>query len=365
MTTRQAELINIMLSQHYNSATYKDAYSELRGTCSDALVQPTVTVSASGTANPPPPSTPQPLGPAWWKERQAEALKEQIEIIADQNKKIAELQKQIAEDKWHGTVKSGIDKGYREHNRELVAANGEICEALRRWGLEQSGPHSLVGNVKQVIQLCAERGKEIEELRKDKNASVIASNQILGALNESGLRQYDGSLADNVVSIINQCEAQEKQIESLKKEVEDRNDEIAKYVRNNASELVLANKEIIDSLRHWGLRSNTGSFVSNVTDVIKLCAERGKKIEELNDLRRSDAKEIQDIREVLDVRGLYQPGFDGIAKNVRNVAIMCVERGKEIESLKKRIEANVSVITTLTARLDTINATVNGMKDLC
>jgi len=233
MTSRQAELINIMLSQHYNSATYKDAYSELRGTCSDALVQPTVTVSASGTANQHPPSTPKPLGPEWWKERQAEALKEQIDIIADKNLKIETLtnqvellKKQIEEDKEHWQKKRAIDTGYRNHANELVLANKEIIDALRHWGLRNEG--SLVSNVICVIKLCAERGKEIEELKKDRNASIIASNQILASLNRTGLRQYHGSLADNVVSVINQCEAQEKQIEALKKEVIDRNDEIAK-----------------------------------------------------------------------------------------------------------------------------------------
>ena len=341
MTSRQAELINIMLSQHYNSATYKDAYSELRGTCSDALVQPTVTVSASGTANQHPPSTPKPLGPEWWKERQAEALKEQIDIIADKNLKIETLtnqvellKKQIEEDKEHWQKKSAIDTGYRMHLRELVQSNKEILETLKHHGLYVVR-QCLTRNIKEVIQLCAERGKQIEELRKDKEASVIASNKILGALNESGLRQYDGSLADNVVSVVNECEAQEKQIESLKKEVEDRNDEIAKYVRNNASELVLANKEIIDSLRHWGLRSNTGSFVSNVTDVIKQCAERGKEIEEFRKVVRDRNDEIEKLKgriEVLDRMAKARRQFDETDR------VLMEKKDKEIESLKKQIE---------------------------
>lgn len=330
MTKRQAELINIMFSQHYNSATYKDAYGELLLWCDVPTVAtgtttPTVTVTTGTTPlPPPPPSTPKPLGPEWWKERQDEALQEQIDIIADQNKKIAELQKQIAEDNWHSTIKAGIDKACREQANELVLTNKEIIYALRHWGLRNEG--SLVSNVKHVIQLCAERGKEhfeqkdkierlndqidsqskviaeltnqrdqweklaakrsdemnrrsdmidimekqgdrkdkeikalkatcdirqgfidkgrevsdelrkqlmeksaeIEELKKDRNASIIASNQILGALNQTSLRQYDGSLADNVVDVIKQCVAQEKKIEILDKE----NYRLEKHIEN-------------------------------------------------------------------------------------------------------------------------------------
>lgn len=257
MTKRQAELINSMYSQHYNSATYKDAYRELLSTCSDALVQPTVTVTTGTTptvtgttgTTPPPPSTPKPLGPEWWKERQAEAVQEQIEIIKAQAQKIQSLQKQIAENRAYWDNKAVIDKGYREHNDELVAANGEIYEALKHWGLDQSGPCSLVDNVKHVIQLCADRGKAhfdlkdkierlndqidsqskvIAELKKDRNASIIASNQILGALNQTSLRKHDGSLADNVVDVINQCVAQEKKIEILDKE----NYRLEKHIEN-------------------------------------------------------------------------------------------------------------------------------------
>ena len=190
MTTRQAELINIMLSQHYNSATYKDAYSELRGTCSDALVQPTVTVSASGTANPPPPSTPQPLGPEWWKERQAEAIKEQIEIIADQNKKITELQKQIE---------------------------------------------------RMEIQQCVD-AKTIKDLKASQAASVTASNQILGSLNQTNLRQYDGSLADNVVDVIKQCVLQGKQIGVMNMDLIRKDKEIGKLTQWHADSIDQVNK---------------------------------------------------------------------------------------------------------------------------
>lgn len=348
MTRYQAIRISRMIQNGLTSQEYHDAYRELLKSCSDtepcpvATPQPTVTVSTNSTA-PIPPSTPKSLGPDWWRERVIEANREQIEIIKDQAQKIQSLQKQISEDREHWEKKAVIDKGYREHNDELVAANVEIYQALGHWGLEQLEPCSLVDNVKQVIQLCAElkeesvrlknrsgmiytlekqgaeqkdkierlndqidsqskviaelteqrdqweklaakragemnrrsdmidmmekqgdrkdkeikalkatcdirqgfidkgrevsdelrkqlveKSAEIEELRKDRNASIIASNQILGALNQTSLRQYDGSLADNVVDVIKQCVAQEKKIEILDKE----NYRLEKHIEN-------------------------------------------------------------------------------------------------------------------------------------
>jgi hypothetical protein len=344
MTRYQAIRISRMIQNGLTSQEYHDAYRELLKSCSDTepcpvpTPQPTVTISTNSTA-PTPPSTPKPLGPEWWKERQAEAAQEQMEIIKAQAQKIQSLQKQIAEDREHWDKQAVIDKGYREHNDELVAANGEIYEALKHWGLVQSEPCSLVDNVKQVIQLCADRGKahfdlkdkierlndqidsqskviaeltnqrdqweklaakrtgemnrrsdmidimekqcdqkdkaikalkatcdirqgfidkglelgnelrnqlvernaEIEELKKDRNASIIASNQILGALNQTSLRQYDGSLADNVVDVINQCVAQEKKIETLNKEVESKT-KVIESLKKSVELLEMVNK---------------------------------------------------------------------------------------------------------------------------
>jgi len=341
MTTVQASIINKMIKNSNDTHRYYSAYDELVRTCSDAPQHPTVTVSATGTATPPPPSTPTPLGPEWWKERQAEALREQIQIIADQNKTIEALKKQIAEDKEHWEKKAGIDNGYRESNKEII-------DALTEHGLYQAGFGGVAKNVRNVALMCVERGKKCDEkdqkiddlngkidlLKKHLDASLSASSQILESLNRTGLRQYHGSLADNVVSVINQCEAQEKQIEALKKEVEDRNDEIAKYVRNNASELVLANKEIIDSLRHWGLRSNTGSLVSNVTDVIKQCATQEKKIEELGKVVRDRNEEIEKLKgriEVMDRMAKASRQFDETDRE------LIKKKDDEIESLQKRI----------------------------
>jgi len=245
MTKRQAELINIMCLHTGINSYYVTAYKELLGSCSDALVQPTVTVSTTGTSAPqptantgtfpPPPSTPKPLGPEWWKERQAEALREQTQIIADQNKTIEALKKRIAEDKEHAIIKAGIDNGCRESNKEII-------DALTEHGLYQAGLGGIAKNVKNVVLMCVERGKrcddqkaeikglyeKIAELRRNITASVCASSQILESLNRTGLRQHHGSLADNVVSVIDQCAAQEKKIEEFRKVVRDRNGEIEK-----------------------------------------------------------------------------------------------------------------------------------------
>lgn len=157
MTRRQANLISNMIRSQ-TTAAFHEARKELLASCEEqksdaAAPQPSVTVTATASQSEPvPPSTPKPLDSGWWKFRQAEALQEHIVIIADQRETIVELKKRIE----YG------DK----HNNELVAANAEIHQSLRHWGLEQSEPCSLVNNVKQVIQLCAERGKKIEDMQK-------------------------------------------------------------------------------------------------------------------------------------------------------------------------------------------------------
>lgn len=336
MTSRQAELINIMLSQHYNSATYKDAYSELRGTCSDALVHPTVTVSASGTANQHPPSTPKPLGPEWWKERQAEALKEQIDIIADKNLKIETLtnqvellKKQIEEDKEHWQKKSAIDTGYRMHHRELVQSNKEILETLKHHGLYVVH-QCLTRNIKEVIQLCAERGKQIEELRKDKEASVIASNKILGALNESGLRQYDGSLADNVVSVVKQCAAQEKKIEEFRKVVRDRNDEIEK---------LKGRIEVLD-------RMAKARRQFDETDRV-LMEKKDKEIESLKKQIEVRLHFTQQDREIIASRNTE---IADLRKQVSTLTKQVSQRDMTIAVLNKEIDQKETVINVITGQ---------------
>ena len=165
MTRRQANLISVMIRSQ-TTAVFHEARKELLASCEEqksdaAAPQPSVTVTAtSSQSEPVPPSTPKPLGSGWWKDRQTEALQEQIDIIADQRETIVELKKRIE----YG----------EKHNNELVAANAEIYESLRHWGLEQTEPCSLVNNIKQVIQLCAERGKEIAE--KDVRAMRMSDN---------------------------------------------------------------------------------------------------------------------------------------------------------------------------------------------
>ena len=238
MTRYQAIRISRMIQNGLTSQEYHDAYTELLKSCSDTepcpvpTPQPTVTISATSTANPPPPSTPKPLGPEWWRERQAEALQEQIEIIKAQAQKIQSLQKQIAEDREHWEKKAVIDKGYREHNDELVAAYTEIYEALKHWGLDQSGPCSLVDNVKQVIQLCADRGKAQFDL-KDKierlNDQIDSQSKVIAELTnqrdqwEKLAAKRTGEMnrrSDMIDMMEKQADRKDKEIESKTKVIE-------------------------------------------------------------------------------------------------------------------------------------------------
>lgn len=238
MNRYQAIRISRMIQNGLTSQEYHDAYSELLKSCSDTepcpvpTPQPTVTISATSTANPPPPSTPKPLGPEWWKERQAEAAQEQMEIIKAQLQKIQSLQKQIAEDREHWDKQAVIDKGHREHNDELVAANGEIYEALKHWGLVQSEPCSLVDNVKQVIQLCAERGKAHFE-QKDKierlNDQIDSQSKVIAELTNqrdqweklAAKRSGEMNRRSDMIDIMEkQCDRKDKEIESKTKVIE-------------------------------------------------------------------------------------------------------------------------------------------------
>lgn len=238
MNRYQAIRISRMIQNGLTSQEYHDAYNELLKSCSDTepcpvpTPQPTVTISATSTANPPPPSTPKPLGQEWWKERQAEAVQEQMEIIKAQAQKIQSLQKQIAENNAYWDNKAVIDKGYREHNDELVAAYAEIYEVLKHWGLDQSGPCSLVDNVKHVIQLCSERGKahfeqkdKIERLNDqiDSQSKVIAelTNQRDGWEKLAAKRSGEMNRRSDMIDIMEkQCDQKDKEIESKTKVIE-------------------------------------------------------------------------------------------------------------------------------------------------
>lgn len=240
MTLRQAELIEAMINSVFDTLNHQEAYAELLDSCSDNVLRnpvapvmptPTVTISTNSTA-PTPPSTPKPLGPDWWRERVIEANREQNETIKDQAQKIQSLQKQIAENRAYWDNKAVIDKGYREHNDELVAANGEIYEALKHWGLVQSEPCSLVDNVKHVIQLCAERGKahfeqkdKIERLNDqiDSQSKVIAelTNQRDGWEKLAAKRSGEMNRRSDMIDIMEkQCDQKDKEIESKTKVIE-------------------------------------------------------------------------------------------------------------------------------------------------
>ncbi len=226
MTTQQANLIREMCENPFDIKRFDKAHAELLQSCSDTepcpvpTPQPTVTISATSTA--------KPLGQEWWKERQAEAAQEQMEIIKAQAQKIQSLQKQIAEDMEHWDKQAVIDKGYREHNDELVAANVEIYQALGHWGLEQLEPCSLVDNVKHVIQLCAERGKAHFE-QKDKierlNDQIDSQSKVIEALTEQRdqweklAAQRSGEMnrrSDMIDMMEKQCDRKDKEIKALK-----------------------------------------------------------------------------------------------------------------------------------------------------
>jgi chromosome segregation ATPase len=214
MTRKQANLISVMIRSQ-TTAVFHEARKELLASCEEqksdtAAPQPSVTVTAtSSQSEPVQPSTPQPTGFDYKKsllegeksttlrmymdaveksnKLQAE-VKSLKEVIGSQDGKIASLKESVENrTKTIEMLKNQIElltkrikddrehwDGCREHNNELVAANAEIYQSLRHWGLEQSEPCSLVNNVKQVIQLCAERGKEIAE--KDVRAMRMSDN---------------------------------------------------------------------------------------------------------------------------------------------------------------------------------------------
>jgi uncharacterized coiled-coil protein SlyX len=214
MTRRQANLISNMIRSQ-TTAAFHEARKELLASCEEqksdaAAPQPSVTVTATASQSEPvPPSTPKPTGFDYKKsllegeksttlrmymdaveksnKLQAE-IKSLKEVIGSQDGKIASLKESVENrTKTIEMLKNQIElltkrikddrehrDDCREHNNELVAANAEIYESLRHWGLEQTEPCSLVNNVKQVIQLCAERGKEIVE--KDVRAMRMSDN---------------------------------------------------------------------------------------------------------------------------------------------------------------------------------------------
>jgi len=204
MTRRQANLISDMIRSQ-TTAAFHDARRELLESCEEqksdaAALQPSVTVTAtSSQSEPVQPSTPQPVGFDYKRSllegekkttlsmymgavENANKLQAEVkslkEVICSQDGKIASLKESVENrTKKIESLKNQVEllvqrikedrehwDGVQKHNDELVAANAEIYESLRHWGLEQTGQCSLVGNVKQVICLCDKRGEEIEQM---------------------------------------------------------------------------------------------------------------------------------------------------------------------------------------------------------
>jgi chromosome segregation ATPase len=204
-------------------------------------VYPQVTTTTSSSSVPTPPSTPQPTGFDYKKSllegeksttlrmymdavEKANKLQSEVkslkEVIGSQDGKIASLKESVENrTKTIEMLKNQIElltnrikddrehwDGCREHNNELVAANAEIYESLRHWGLEQSEPCSLVNNVKQVIQLCAERGKKIADLSERYNQLEKRAEQRAG---EAKMR------SDMIDIMEKQADQKDRSIESL------------------------------------------------------------------------------------------------------------------------------------------------------
>jgi chromosome segregation ATPase len=350
MTRRQANLISYMIRSQTISS-FHDARKELLASCEEqksdaAAPQPSVTVTAtSSQSEPVPPSTPKPLDSGWWKVRQAEALQEQIVIIADQRETIVELKKRIE----YG------DK----HNNELVAANAEIHESLRHWGLEQTEPCSLVNNVKQVIQLCAERGKrgtEQEDKIKSLTDQIEAQSKAIAALTEERdqlallAAKRAGELnrySDGIAFMDKQREKKDKDINGLKDVITSQDGKIA---------------SLTEQRDHWD----------------KLAAQRAGKMNQYSDMidlmeKQADQKDkkIDDLQKVIDVMAKQQPSDDRdhlravIAKLQSEKTLLCEwynRKISEIKSLKEVITSQDGKIASLKESVDNRTKMIESLK---
>ncbi len=307
MTREQVNLISNMIRSQ-TTAAFHEARKELLASCEEqksdaAAPQPSVTVTAtSSQSEPVPPSTPKPLGSEWWKDRRIEALQEQIVIIADQRETIVELKKRIE----YG------DK----HNNELVAANAEICESLRHWGLEQTEPCSLVNNVKQVIQLCAERGKEIVDLNERYNLLEKRAEQRAG---EAKMR------SDMIDLMEKQSDQKDKKIDDLQKVID-----------------VMSKQQSSDD------RGTLRAIISQLKSEKELLCEGLKR----------KISEIKSLKDVITSQ-------DG---KIASLKLSVDNRTKMVESLKKEIEAlkkDLAEANTDTGLLIKKNNIIKELKDIC
>jgi chromosome segregation ATPase len=362
MTRRQANLISYMIRSQTISS-FHDARKELLASCEEqksdaAAPQPSVTVTAtSSQSEPVPPSTPKPLGSEWWKDRRIEALQEQIVIIADQRETIVELKKRIE----YG------DK----HNNELVAANAEIYESLRHWGLEQTEPCSLVNNVKQVIQLCAERGKrgtEQEDKIKsltdqiDNQSKVIAALteqrdkwEIIAAKRAGELNRY----SDGIAFMDKQREKKDKDINGLKDVITSQDGKIAslKLSVDNRTKMVESLKKEIEALKKDLAEANTDTGLlikkNNVIKELKdICDNRqgfiDKSIDIIDNLRKQlgdKSSKIDTLKKEIEILGKQIENMKGFARDDRDILY---RKDFEINALKKQVAVLVKNQQTIT-----------------
>jgi DNA repair exonuclease SbcCD ATPase subunit len=373
MTSQQVNLISNMIRSHscrnQPAAAFHEARKELLASCEEqksdaAAPQPSVTVTAtSSQSEPVPPSTPKPLGSEWWKDRRIEALQEQIVIIADQRETIVELKKRIE----YG------DK----HNNELVAANAEIYQSLRHWGLEQTEPCSLVNNVKQVIQLCAERGKEIVDLNERYNLLEKRAEQRAGEakmrsdmidLMEKQADQKDKKIDDlqkvidvmakqqpsddrgTLRAIISQLKSEKEllceglkrkisEIKSLKEVITSQDGKIAslKESVDNRTKMIEALKKEIEALKKDLAEANTNTVIKELKDI---CDNRqgfiDKSIDIIDNLRKQlgdKSSKIDILKKEIDILGKQIENMKGYTKDDRDILYKKI---LEIEVLKKQ-----------------------------
>jgi chromosome segregation ATPase len=240
------------------------------------------------------------------------------------------LTKRIKDDREHWD-------GCREHNNELVAANAEIYQSLRHWGLEQSEPCSLVNNVKQVIQLCAERGKKIEEL----NGNVKALQFNINVINESNISDQ-GDLRKRIAELEKHAASRQVIIDQLNADLASANTDIGNQDRE------LADKD------------------AKYQRLQQVCDDLRRRRAEGCDESQKLLKKIADLEKVIDVMSKQQPSGD------RGTLRAIISQLKsENELLCERIKHRLDESKTLSAsihksreRIEELMETVNGHADV-
>lgn len=363
MTRRQANLISYMIRSQTISS-FHDARRELLESCEEqksdaAALQPSVTVTAtSSQSEPVQPSTPQPTGFDYKKSllegeksttlrmymgavENANKLQAEVkslkEVIGSQDGKIASLKESVENrTKTIEMLKNQIElltkrikddrehwDGCREHNNELVVANAEIYQSLRHWGLEQSEPCSLVNNIKQVIQLCAERGKEITDLSERYNLLEKRAEQRAG---EAKMR------SDMIDLMEKQADQKDKKIADLEKVID-----------------VLSKQQPSDD------RVNLRSTIDILQSENALLCERIKhRLAESKTLSTSIHKSRERIEELMetvnghaDVVAEKNRSIESLNADCSRLALEIKQKDKVISALNDRITLSGEAMTML------------------